>query len=75
MRGFLDDNVSTSVDGRLLHYQIFQQKYLIFKGYDEEGRRWRIYEAPLSEKRKARYDSFTVVGNEITIQSNLRSIC
>ena len=68
----LGDNVSGVVD---LDFTLPDTPTRVSRlyGYDEEGRRWRIYEAPLSEKRKARYDSFTIVGNEITVQSNLRN--
>jgi hypothetical protein len=68
----LDDNVSGVVDLNFTLPNIPTRVSRLY-GYDEEGRRWRIYEAPLSEKRKARYDSFTIVGNEITVQSNLRN--
>ena len=68
----LDDNVSGVVDLNFTLPDIPTRVSRLY-GYDEEGRRWRIYEAPLSEKRKARYDSFTIVENEITVQSNLRN--
>jgi len=68
----LDDNVSGVVDLDFT-LPLIPTRVVYLYGYDEEGRRWRIYEAPLSEKRKARFDSFTVVGNEITVQSNLRN--
>jgi len=68
----LDDNVSGVVDLDFTLPDIPTRVSHLY-GYDEEGRRWRIYEAPLSEKRKARYDSFTIVENEITVQSNLRN--
>ena len=68
----LDDNVSGVVDLNFTLSDIPTRVSRLY-GYDEEGRRWRIYEAPLSEKRKARYDSFTIVENEITVQSILRN--
>ena len=68
----LDDSVSGNID---LDFTLPDTPTRVSRlyGYDEEGRRWRIYEAPLSEKRKARYDSFTIVGNEITIKQKLRT--
>ena len=68
----LDDSVSGVVD---LDFTLpdTPTKIRRIKGYDEEGKGWRIFEAPLSEKRKARFDSFTVVGNEITIKQKLRT--
>ena len=68
----LDDNVSGVVDLNFTLSDIPTRVSRLY-GYDEEGKGWRIFEAPLSEKRKARFDSFTVVGNEITIKQKLRT--
>jgi hypothetical protein len=69
----LSEEVSTSADGVVIKLPDTPTKIRRIKGYDEEGKGWRIFEAPLSEKRKARFDSFTVVGNEITIKQKLRT--
>ena len=69
----LSEEVSTSADDVVIKLPDTPTKIRRIKGYDEEGKGWRIFEAPLSEKRKARFDSFTVVGNEITIKQKLRT--
>ena len=69
----LSGEVSTSADGVVIKLPDTPTKIRRLKGFDEEGKSWRIFEAPLSEKRKSRYDSFTIVGNEITIKQQLRT--
>lgn len=69
----LTDQVSTSVDGAIITLSDTPTKILRLKGYDEDGKSRIILKAPLSEKQKKLGDSFTIVGNEITIEQRLRS--
>ena len=64
-----DYEVSGSVD-KVFTLPNTPTKIRSIKGYDEKGRSWTIEEAP---GRFSSRDTFTIVGNEITVQSILRN--
>jgi len=69
----LSEEVSTSVDGAVITLSDTPTKIKRITGFDAQGKAHTIVQAPLSEKQKTRFDSFTISGKEITIEQRLRS--